>query len=125
MLRECNRVLKSGGRIAGYVIHIPVGVTAAQERRAAALGPSDVPAPASPEALTRAAGLTIVVIQDVTDAFRVTCAALAAARRDLEDELRADEGDDFYEEERRKKNAMLKGIDEGILRRSLVVASKE
>ena len=124
MLRECNRVLKSGGRIAGYVIHIPAGVTEAQERRAAELGPSDVTAPASPEALTRAAGLTIVVTQDVTDAFRVTCAALAAARRDLEDELRADEGDDFYEEERRKKNAMLQGIDEGILRRSLVVANK-
>ena len=125
MLRECNRVLKSGGRIAGYVIHIPAGVTEAQERRAAELGPSDVTAPTSPEALTRAAGLTIVLTQDVTDAFRVTCAALAAARRDLEDELRADEGDDFYEEERRKKNAMLKGIDEGILRRSLVVANKE
>ena len=125
MLRECNRVLKPGGRIAGYVIHIPAGVTEAQERRAAELGPSDVTAPASPEALTLAAGLTIVVTEDVTDAFRVTCAALAAARRDLEDELRADEGDDFYEEERRKKNAMLKGIDEGILRRSLVVANKE
>ena len=125
MLRECNRVLKPGGRIAGYVIHIPAGVTEAQERRAAELGPSDVTAPASPQALTRAAGLTIVVTEDVTDAFRATCAALAAARRDLEDELRANEGDDFYEEERRKKNAMLKGIAAGILRRSLVVANKE
>ena len=124
MLRECSRVLKPGGRIAGYVIHIPAGVTEAQERRAAELGPSDVTAPASPEALTRAAGLTIVVTEDVTDAFRATCAVLLAARRDLEDELRANEGDDFYEEERRKKNAMLQGIDEGILRRSLVVAHK-
>ena len=124
MLRECNRVLKPGGCIAGYVIHIPTGLTEAQERRAADLGPSDVTASASPEALTQAAGLTIVVTEDVTDAFRVTCAALAAARRDLEEELRADEGDDFYEEERRKKNAMLQGIDEGILRRSLVVANK-
>ena len=124
MLRECNRVLKSGGCIAGYVIHIPTGLTEAQERRAADLGPSDVTASTSPEVLTQAAGLTVVVKEDVTDAFRATCAALVAARRDLEDELRADEGDDFYEEERRKKNAMLKGIDEGILCRSLVVANK-
>ena len=124
MLRECNRVLKSGGCIAGYVIHIPTGLTDAQERRAADLGPSDVTASTSPEVLTQAAGLTVVVKEDVTDAFRATCAALVAARRDLEDELRADEGDDFYEEERRKKNAMLKGIDEGILCRSLVVANK-
>ncbi len=124
MLRECNRVLKSGGCIAGYVIHIPTGLTEAQERRAADLGPSDVTASTSPEVLTQAAGLTVVVKEDVTDAFRATCAALVAARRDLEDELRADEGDDFYEEERRKKNAMLQGIDEGILCRSLVVANK-
>ena len=124
MLRECNRVLKSGGCIAGYVIHIPTGLTEAQERRAADLGPSDVTASTSPELLTQAAGLTVVVKEDVTDAFRATCAALVAARRDLEDELRADEGDDFYEEERRKKNAMLQGIDEGILCRSLVVANK-
>ena len=124
MLRECNRVLKSGGCIAGYLIHIPTGLTEAQERRAADLGPSDVTASTSPEVLTQAAGLTVVVKEDVTDAFRATCAALVAARRDLEDELRADEGDDFYEEERRQKNAMLQGIDEGILCRSLVVANK-
>ena len=124
MLRECNRVLKSGGCIAGYVIHIPTGLTEAQERRAADLGPSDVTASTSPEVLTQAAGLTVVVKEDVTDAFRATCAALVAARRDLEDELRADEGDDFYEEEWRKKNAMLQGIDEGVLCRSLVVANK-
>ena len=124
MLRECNRVLKSGGCIAGYVIHIPTGLTDAQERRAADLGPSDVTASTSPEVLTQAAGLTVVVKEDVTDAFRATCAALVTARRDLEDELRADEGDDFYEEERRQKNAMLQGIDEGILCRSLVVANK-
>ena len=124
MLRECDRVLKPGGHIAGYVIHVPAGVTEAQELRAAELGPSEVVAPSSFEALTQAAGLAIVLTEDVTEAFRSTCAALAAARRDLENELRIDEGDDFYEEERRKKNSMLQGIDEGILRRSLVVASK-
>ena len=124
MLRECRRVLKPAGRIAGYVIHTPAGLTPAQERRAAELGPSDVTAPASPEALTQSAGLTIVVTEDVTDAFRATCAALRAARRDLEGELRGDEGDDFYEAERRKKDEMLLGIGEGVLCRSLIVANK-
>jgi len=117
VLRECRRVLKSGGRIAGYVIHPPAGLTPAQERRAAELGPSDVTAPASPAALTESAGLTIVVTEDVTAAFR-------AARRDLEAELRGDEGDDFYEEALRTQDAMLCGIDERLLCRSLIVASK-
>ena len=124
MLRECDRVLKPEGRIAGYVIHVPSGMTEAQERRATELGPSEVVAPSSFEALTQTAGLTLLLTEDVTEAFRSTCAALGAARRSLENELRIDEGDDFYEEERRKKDAMLQGIDEGILRRSLVVASK-
>ena len=123
MLRECDRVLKPGGSIAGYVIHVPAGMTKAQERRANELGPSEVVAPSSFETLSQVAGLTIVLTEDVTEAFRSTCAALATARRDLENELRIAEGDDFYEEERRKKHAMLEGIDEGILRRSLVVAS--
>ena len=124
MLRECRRVLKSGGRIAGYVIHPPAGLTPAQEQRAAELGPSDVTAPASPAALTESAGLTIVVTEDVTAAFRATSAALRAARRDLEAELRGDEGDDFYEEALRTQDAMLCGIDERLLCRSLIVASK-
>ena len=124
MLRECRRVLTPGGRIAGYVIHTPAGLTAAQERRATQLGPPDVTAPASPDVLSRSAGLTDVVAVDVTEAFRETCAALGAAREELEEELRAEEGDEFYEEERRKKDAMLRGIDEGWLCRSLVVADK-
>jgi len=124
VLRECGRVLEPGGRIAGYVIHPPAGLTPSQERRAAELGPSDVTAPASPAALTESAGLTIVVIEDVTDAFRATCVALRAARRDLDAELRGDEGDEFYEEALRTKDAMLCGIDEGVLCRSLIVAKK-
>ena len=116
-------MLKPSGRVAGYVIHTAAGLTPAQLRHAAALGPSEVTASASPAALARSAGLRIAVDEDVTDAFRGTCAALLAARCDLENELRDDEGDEFYEEERRKKDAMLRGIDEGLLRRSLIVAS--
>ena len=125
MLRECHRVLAPGGRIAGYVIHTPAGLTPAQVRRAAELGPSDVTAAVSPDALAQSERLIVVVAEDVTDAFHATCTALRAARRDLEDELRTDEGDDFYEEERRKKDAMLQGIAEGVLCRSLIVANKE
>ena len=124
MWRECRRVLKPGGRIAGYLIHTPPGLTAAQTRRAAELGPPDTPAPASPDALARSAGLDVVLLEEVTDAFRATSVALGTARDELEDELRADEGNDFYEEERRKKHAMLQGIDEGLLRRCLIVATR-
>ena len=75
-------------------------------------------------ALIESAGLTIMVAKDVTEAFRVTCTALQVARRDLEAELRGDEGDDFYEDALRTKDAMLCGIDEGVLCRSLIMARK-
>jgi hypothetical protein len=42
----------------------------------------------------------------------------------LEDALRAEEGDERYEEEQQDKRGMLQGIDEGLLRRSLIVAVK-
>ena len=124
MLRECHRVLRSGSRSAGYIIHTPSGLTEAGERRAAELGPSDVAAPLSPDALARQAGLSVVALQDVTEDFRVTCEALLRARDALAADLRAEEGDDLYEQERTAKAAMLTGIDEGVLCRSLIVATR-
>lgn len=110
--------------MAGYVIHTPGELSEAQLQRAADLGPTDVTADGSPANLTEQGGLSVVAQDDVTDGFRATCEALRHARRRLEDELRADEGNDFYDEELARKDAMLRGIDEGLLRRSLIVARK-
>lgn len=125
MLRECYRVLKQGGRIAGYVIHTPTGLSAADEIRAAELGPSDVASPAPIEELTYSAGLAMIAHKDVTDVFRATCKAILEAREKLEEILRAEEGDEVYEEEQGKKHSMLTGISEGLLRRLLIIAIKQ
>lgn len=121
MLRECQRVLKPGGRIAGYVIHISRGLTKAQVAQASELGPGEVGASGSPEELLHQAGFGVLVVRDVTDNFRATCAALLRARRGLAHELRAEEGDEAFDQELRAKEAMLEGIDGGLLQRSLVV----
>ena len=124
MLRECRRVLKPGGRIAGYVIHTPAGLSPSQTRRATELGPAYVTASASPDELANLAGLSVTACEDVTDGFWTTCMALLQARRTLEVDLREEEGDDFYEEERNKKETMVRGIDEGLLIRSLTIAMR-
>ncbi len=115
-------MLEPKGRLAGYVIHTPDGLTPAQQLRAADLGPSDVSAPAGPEELTRRAGFVIRRAEDVTTDFRATCLALLRAREEHAEQLRVEEGEEVFEEEWGRKARMLEGIDAGLLRRSLVVA---
>lgn len=124
MLRECHRVLRRHGRLAGYVIHTPNGLAPADQRRANELGPSATAAVGSPEDLARSVGFSIIRMEDVTTLFRSTCEAILRARCALEGALRSAEGSDAFEEEQQQKRRMLKGIDEGLLLRSLVVAAK-
>ena len=124
MLRECYRVLEPGGRIVGYVIHTPDGLSRGDKQRASELGPSDVCAEALPEGLIGSAGFSVIRQEDVTAGFRTTCLAILQARSKLEDALRVEEGPEVYEEEQQKKRTMLEGIDAGLLLRCLIVAAK-
>ena len=115
-------MLQQQGRLVGFVIHTPPNLTPEDRQRAAALGPSDVLADATPDALAKTAGLSVIVYEDVTEEFGATCDALVSARSRLETQLREIEGEEIYEEEREKKEAMQSGIREGLLRRCLLVA---
>jgi hypothetical protein len=110
--------------MAGYVIHTAAGLRARDASRATELGPSEVVAADTPAHLARSAGLSVIAMEDVTVSFRDTCEAMLRARSELEDALRAEEGDEVYEEEQADKQAMLLGIVEGLLQRSLIVAAK-
>jgi hypothetical protein len=124
VLRACYEALRPGGRIAGYSIHAPPGLTEAQANRASEFGPSEVHAVSRHGDLFREAGFRVTVDEDVTEDFQATCEAIIQARHDLEDELRGLEGDVVFEEELNKKALTLQGISEGLLRRSLLVASR-
>ncbi len=124
MLRECHRVVKEGGCLAGFVIHTPAGLSAAAERRASELGPGAVVAAALPEDLAREAGFLKVVRTYVTQQFRATVEAMLRAARRWEAQLRAEQGEEEYVAGCERGKAMLTGIREGLLLRSLVTAIK-
>ena len=113
-----------GGRIAGYVIHTPPGVTPTQKELANELGPSKVSGPDTPEALARSVGFSIERTVDVTEELKTTALAILAARTRFEAELRLAEGDECFEEEQVKKTGIVTGIERGLLVRSLVAARK-
>lgn len=112
------------GRIAGYVIHTPSGLSSSEERTAAELGPTEVTAVGTPEELTDDAGFSILRSEDVTDDFLETAEAIVRVRERFADELRRAEGPDVYEEEQAEKRGYLRGIRQGLLRRSLIAAIK-
>ena len=121
MLGESHRVLEPGGLLAGYVIHTPPGLSAAADARAAELGPSKIVAPESYATLLDRVGFSRVSEEDVTSTFAQTAAALLEAREALVDVLRAEEGEEIYQEEYSKLRDMVLGIDEGLVDRKSVV----
>lgn len=125
MLRASHDVLAPGGLIGGFTIHTPTGLSAADETLAVDLGPSQVLATGSPPELARKVGFVDVQTVDLTQTFLETCKAILKSRSELETNLRAEEGDEAYEEEQVKKSNMAKGIELGLLRRSLIMASKQ
>jgi hypothetical protein len=124
VLRECHRLLKPDATVAGYTIHTPEGLSPTDQQRAVELGPSAVNASKSPANLVREVGLAVIYEKDVTEVFRSSCESLVRAREELEEQLRAAQGDEVYEEELGKKRDTLLGISEGLLLRSLTVAKK-
>jgi hypothetical protein len=101
-------VLRPGGRIAGYVIHVAPGLSSKEYSRAADLGPSEVGAREEPARLHELAGFTGIKQLDTTDQWLATTSSFIKA----------------YEEEQTKKRGLVEGMTAGILRRCLVQGIK-
>lgn len=124
-MRACRAVLKAGGLLAGYSIHVRPFLSSGESTRARELGPSFVDGLEDPEYLARTAGFSEINVTDVTPLFRETCIAWIEAMKFLEGELRGQLDPADYEDELRNKTDMLCGIEAGLLMRSLIVCKKE
>ena len=123
-MRECHRVLRSGGRMAALVIETAPDLPPDDLTLAAELGPSDVVSSASLAELSERAGFTVQQAVDVTDGFHSALLALWEGLRRHERELRRAEGDVEYDYEVGRRRSMMEAVRRGLIRRTFVVAMK-
>ena len=121
MLRECHRVLKPGGLLAGYTIHTPLDLSQADLDRASDLGPSFVGGWEDPATEAQRAGFGVVQKLDVTAGFRESSLAWRAGLEATEAVVREELGSEDYEHQVERNGCILAGIDAGLLRRSFWV----
>jgi cyclopropane fatty-acyl-phospholipid synthase-like methyltransferase len=122
VLRATRRLLRPGGRTAFVTILIAPDLPRRLHRQAAAAGPSAATTP-DLTALVDRAGLAAVRIEDVTADYLDTARAWLAARERHRDALRPLDPADYDERVARGRAAII-AIEQGLLRRSLVLATR-
>lgn len=123
MLRDCRRVLKSGRRLAFYVIHYRPGLPTVERGAAATEEPDYVNASRSYNTMLREAGFVDIEQRDVTAEYVRAAARWLEAADDLSDELREALGSEVFERKLAFRLAARPGIESGARRRSLFIAS--
>jgi len=124
VLRACKRLLRPGGRTAFFTIHPAPGLTRAQRRRASRDGPVAVAATRSHRQLLASARFTDIAEVDYTAEFAATTRAWIAhhdAHRTAVVQLI---GEEAFAQRQSERRAQLAAIDDGLLRRSLLIATR-
>ncbi|MEX0785259.1 MAG: hypothetical protein WD939_01350 [Dehalococcoidia bacterium] len=116
-------MLKPGGCIAYYNIFVTEGLPEDARRQAGKVRPGTY-TPAQQRGLLRSAGFTRIRETDVTAEFERVQRALYEAARRHERALRRTQGDERFEQRQADRRESLRGLAEGVLRRSLFVARR-
>jgi hypothetical protein len=111
----------SGGYLVVATIEVADGLQGSQRDRALRLGPGDVDAEASLRSMVEGVDFDVAHERDVTSDFRTSIVRRLDALVRHEAALRRAEGDEAVDGEREKRSRMLTGVDEGLLRRTVVV----
>jgi hypothetical protein len=122
VLRACRRILVPGGRTAFFTIFASPGLSRRDHRRAVRLGPRAVASNRVQSELVTAAGFVEVDEIDFTDEFLETVRRWLRFSRELETALRRTLGDDAFDQQLCDRTDMVVAIEEGLLKRALLVA---
>lgn len=124
MLRACRALLRPGGTLAFTTILVAPGLDAAQHRRAVRAGPWQVRARRPYADLVAQAGFTDVVEIDVSEDYRRVQAAWLDASEAHAAELRALMTEAELRLAQADRRQALAAIDDGLLRRSILTATR-
>lgn len=124
MLRALNQLLRPGGRTAFLTIHMPVGLPAAERRRARDAGPRAVDTRTDHVTLLRNAGFDDVVARDVTEEYLVTAIGWLRETEAHADELSSLEPRQTFDDRQAERRRMIAAIEDGLLHRSMVIGTK-
>jgi hypothetical protein len=124
VLRASRHLLRPGGRTAYFTIHPAPGLDAKQRRRAHRDGPVAVASLLSNRALLERAGFVDIDEIDCTADFAAVAAAWIDQWDRHHDALADLLGADEVEQRQKKRRVQLRAVEDGLLRRSLLVASR-
>jgi hypothetical protein len=122
VLRACRRILVLGGRTAFFTIFVSPGLSRRDHRRAVRLGPRAVASSRAQSELVAAAGFVEVDEIDFTEEFLETARRWLRYSREFEPALRESLGNDVVDEQLAARTDMVTAIEEGLLKRSLLLA---
>lgn len=109
--------------MAFHVILPPRDLSARQRRAAGRSGPPRVLARRDYAALLHSAGFDDIKETDLTQDYAASLRALRDWSADRRDDLRAALGDELFEMRGRDRRLQLRGVEAGVLRRALFVAT--
>ena len=123
VLEACRRVIRDGGRMVFTVIWITPGLSPDDYERALACAPEFGEVEADYPTLLGQTGWEVSGSFDVTAGYASTLRDFMRADRELEDELKALLGAAEFAERQDGCRSGLAGVEEGLLRRDLFVAT--
>jgi hypothetical protein len=124
VLRASHHLLRPGGRTAFFTIHPTPGLDARRRRRAHRDGPVAVASHLPNRELLARAGFVDIEETDCTAEFDTVARSLIDLCDRHRDALAEMLGADEVDQRQRDRRAQLRAVEDGLLRRSLLVATR-